>query len=484
MNPTNKTVVLTSLAVITFNIQAQSHQKQMHPNLVIIISDQFRGQALDDLGLEKTHTPNLDHLASEGVNFTNASSCYPLSSPARAMLMTGMYPFSNHVVGNCNSKDTPYGVELSQDAVCWSDILKQQGYSTGYIGKWHLDAPHKPYVNTSNNKGKVAWNEWCSPNRRHGFEYWMAYGTYDNHLHPMYWATNTPRDSFFYVNEWEPQYDADKAIDYINNKNNVREQGSPFALVISMNPPHTAYSQVPDKYINIYKNDNVETLINQPDIPIKGTKWGNFYRENIIDYYACIAGVDEQIGRIISALKKKHLFHNTIVVFVSDHGDCIGMHGEEAKNNPYEESMRTPLIITYPKEIKPRIDHTLLIGMQDLYPTVLSLMGFEHLIPSTVQTNNLAKAVKGEKQKLPTFMPYYQIAAADSSTGWRGIRTLRYTLAIEFKHGKRIKTLLFDRKKDPFEMNNLDNDNILLEQQTKILKKWLTQQKDPLRNSL
>lgn len=159
--------------------------------------------------------------ASEGVLFTNAVSSYPVSSPARAMLMTGMYPLHNKVTGNCNSQTAPYGVELPQEARCWSDVLKDMNYRTGYIGKWHLDSPYKPYVDTYNNRGKVAWNEWCPPERRHGFEYWTAYGTYDYHLKPMYWDTTAPRDSFYYVNQWGPAYEADKAIEYIQTQKRI-----------------------------------------------------------------------------------------------------------------------------------------------------------------------------------------------------------------------------------------------------------------------
>ena len=112
---------------------------------------------------ENPKTPCLIIWLPEGVLFTNAVSSYPVSSPARAMLMTGMYPLHNKVVGNCNSQTAPYGVELPQEARCWSDVLKDMDYRTGYIGKWHLDSPYKPYVDTYNNHGKVAWNEWCPP---------------------------------------------------------------------------------------------------------------------------------------------------------------------------------------------------------------------------------------------------------------------------------------------------------------------------------
>lgn len=189
--------------VLPFSACSRSESKPSRPNLVFIMADQFRGDAMGCMGKEPVQTPNLDRLASEGILFTDAVSSYPVSSPARAMLMTGMYPAANGVTGNCNSQNTPYGVELSEEAVCWSDVLKEEGYRTAYIGKWHLDAPYRPYVDTYNNKGEVAWNEWCPPERRHGFDKWIAYGTYDNHLKPMYWDTKSGREEFYYVNQWD-----------------------------------------------------------------------------------------------------------------------------------------------------------------------------------------------------------------------------------------------------------------------------------------
>ena len=123
----------------TFVVPILPLAAQTPPNLVFIMADQYRGDALGCLGREPVKTPCLDNLASEGVLFTNAVSSYPVSSPARAMLMTGMYPLHNKVVGNCNSQTAPYGVELPQEARCWSDVLKDMDYRTGYIGKWHLD---------------------------------------------------------------------------------------------------------------------------------------------------------------------------------------------------------------------------------------------------------------------------------------------------------------------------------------------------------
>ena len=130
----------------------------------------------------------------------------------------------------------------------------------------------------------------------------------------MYWNTTAPRDSFYYVNQWGPEYEASKAIEYINGQ---KDQKQPFALVVSMNPPHTGYELVPDRYKEIYKDLDVEALCKgRPDIPAKGTEMGDYFRNNIRNYYACITGVDENVGRIIEALKQNNLFDNTIVVFL------------------------------------------------------------------------------------------------------------------------------------------------------------------------
>ena len=449
---------------------------QTSPNLVFIMADQYRGDALGCLGKEPVKTPCLDHLASEGVLFTNAVSSYPVSSPARAMLMTGMYPLHNKVTGNCNSQTAPYGVELPQEARCWSDVLKDMNYRTGYIGKWHLDSPYKPYVDTYNNRGKVAWNEWCPPERRHGFEYWTAYGTYDYHLKPMYWDTTAPRDSFYYVNQWGPAYEADKAIEYIQTQ---KENKQPFALVVSMNPPHTGYELVPDKYKALYKDIDVEALCaHRPDIPAKGTEMGNYFRNNIRNYYACITGVDEQVGRIIETLKSNGLFENTIIVFTSDHGICMGAHNNAGKDIFYEESMRIPMIISWPAKIKPRKDDHLMIAFADLYPSLLSLMGFQKEIPETVQTFDLSRHILG-KSKKEVVQPYYYVQFDNHATGYRGLRTSTHTFAVHATNGKIDETVLYDRTKDPYQMDNIAGQSPrLVRQFNKQLKAWLLHTND------
>lgn len=450
------------------------------PNVVIILVDQWRGQALGYLGKEKVKTPNIDAFARESLTVGQMVANNPVCSPSRAMLFTGTYSFKNKVYANVNSGSAPYGVELPREIVCWSDVLKAGGYANGYIGKWHLDSPRKPYIPTANNTEKLAWNEWTPPAKRHGFDYWYAYGTYDYHLRPMYWDTKDPRDSFHYVNQWGPEHEADKAIDFFDNKNKVRKDKAPFSLVVSINPPHSPYDMVPEKYTVLYQNISLESLLHDPNIPPAGTPMGEEYRKNIKNYYANMTGVDDQIGRIIRSLKDKKLLENTIVVITADHGNCLGKHDEVSKNNIYEESLRVPFIIYWKGKIMPGIDNKLLLSMPDIYPTLLDLTGNKNSIPSSVDGKSYASYLLNRKGSIPTeqFIMGGIAYSKPNSSGFRGLRTDRYKLAYERK-GDHVIGYLFDLKNDPFELDNQYDRN--REQVKKLrpkLEEWLQKTND------
>lgn len=455
-------------------------QKHNPPNVLLIICDQWRGQALGFEGKEPVQTPNLDAFSKQSFVAEQMVGNYPLCSPSRAMLFTGQYPMKNHVYGNVNSNTAPFGVELQTDAVCWSDVLKANGYYNGYIGKLHLDSPHKPFVPTSNNKGKVAWNEWTPPNRRHGFDYWYSYGTYDEHLKPMYWSTDASRDSFHYVDEWEPERDVNKALAFLENKHDERDGDKPFSLVVSINPPHSVYTQVPQKYYDIYKDVPLESLVKDPDIPPAGTKWGDFYRNYIKYYYAAITGVDDQIGRLLKGLAKLHLSDNTIVLFMADHGDCLGRHDEESKNNMYEESLHIPFMVRWPGHIIPRYDSVFLGSMPDVYPSLLTLLGLQNKIPPSIDGKSYASYWLNGKGEMPVEQYILgTISGSDPASGFRGIRNTSYKLAYVKKKGAPT-VYLFDLKKDPFELNNIAAQQPeVLQSMKQSLLKWLQKTNDP-----
>ena len=437
--------------------------KTDHPNLVLVFPDQMRGQALGFLNEDPVLTPNLDGFARESLVLPEAVATYPVCSPFRAMLMTGKYPHSNRVIGNCTSKNAPHGCELQTTDTCWSDILSTQGYDMSYIGKWHLDSPRAPYIDCANNDGDVKWNEWCPPERRHGFAHWYSYGTYDTHTRPMYWSTNAGREQFHYVDQWGPIHEADLAVDYIHNVNNTqRDPANPFALVVSMNPPHMPYDLVPPHYADRYKEGDIEDWCKRPNVPPAGTQWGEYYRRNIRNYFGMVTGVDEQFGRILGALESTGLSDNTIVLFTSDHGNCLGMHNLISKNNHYEESMRIPFLIRWPGKIAPRTDD-LLLSAPDIYPTLMQLMGYAEDIPPEVEGTGYGSLFAGETGiGRPSSQLYTRIEVEAPAYGARGVRTHAHTLAIDLLPEKQPVIQLYDNIGDPCQLTDIAADSPLL----------------------
>ena len=427
---------------------------QERPNLVYVFADQMRGSAMGFLGEEPVLTPNLDRLAEQSIVFTEAASNYPVCSPYRAMLMTGQFSPRNGVISNCLSRTAPYGVELKKESRCWSDVLADNGYSLGYIGKWHLEAPYEPYIDCANNRGKQKWNEWTPPDRRHGFSYWYGYNTYDFHMRPLYWDTDAGREGFHYVDKWGPEHEADLAIEFLEDQcGQRRDPQKPFALVVSMNPPHTPYNQHPERYIKPYEQMTDDVLCRRPNIPAADTRWGKHYREQIRHYYAMITGVDEQVGRIVAALDRLGMADNTLFVFTSDHGNCLGIHNHNTKNVPEEESMQIPLLVRLPGKLKPRRED-LLISVPDMYPTMLGLLGLAKEIPPEIDGTDYASLLLTGQGDRPSSQPYINITVEEPSRGRRGVRTDRYTLIIDHLPNQEEHVILYDRKTDPYQLEN------------------------------
>lgn len=170
------------------------------------------------------------------------------------------------------------------------------------------------------------------------------------------------------MNQWGPEYEADLAIQYLDS---IKGSDQPFAMMVSMNPPHTGYELVPDNYKELYKGLNVDSVVaTMPHLRNADQKYVDYFKKSLPDYYACISGVDEQFGRIIEALKRNGMFDHTIVVFVSDHGDSMGMHENIGKNIFYEEAMRVPFMISWGDKLSPRVDQDLLLSVEDFCPTI------------------------------------------------------------------------------------------------------------------
>jgi arylsulfatase A-like enzyme len=179
-----------------------------------------------------------------------------------------------------------------------------------------------------------------------------------------------------------------------------------------------------------------------------------------------VTGVDEQFGRILEALREAGLDKNTIVIFTSDHGDCLGKHGQISKSNPYEESMHVPFIIRWPGKIRPGKDD-LLLSVPDIYPTLMGLLGLDNEVPPGTEGTGYAALLTGKGSCPRPSSQFYFMTGEDLypsqpeqkepnlAYGERGVRTVRYTLSIRHSAGSPPDTLLFDRVADPMEMVNL-----------------------------
>lgn len=448
---------------------------QEFPNVIYVFPDQFRNQALAFWGQDgfkehvnwvndPVHTPNLDRFARESVVLSSAMSNCPLSSPHRGMLLTGMYPNRSGVPLNCNS-ERPIS-SLREDAECISDVFSQAGYDCAYFGKLHADFPTP---NDPENPGHYvedrvpAWDAYTPAERRHGFNYWYSYGTFDVHKDPHYWDTNGKKHE---PKEWSPLHEAAQVVKYLRNEQGERDGKKPFFMMVGMNPPHSPYRSLEDceeEDFNLYKNVPLEKLLVRPNAGLKMEK-----AESARYYFASVTGVDRAFGQILAALKELNLDKNTIVIFASDHGETMcSQWTDDPKNSPYAESMNIPFLVRYPEVLKPRVDD-MMMSTPDIMPTVLGLCGLEDRIPQEVQGRNLAplffngnvrmmrpdaalyiQNLNGDKDKDGMVRSYFPSA--------RGIKTKDYTLAIfiDKKTGKIKNTMLYHDAVDPYQLKNL-----------------------------
>lgn len=446
-------------------------QTNEHPNVIYVFPDQFRNHAMQfwsekgfkehvNFKADPVHTPNLNKFARESVVLSSAQSNCPVSSPHRGMLLTGMYPDKSGVTLNCNS-NRPVS-SLRKDVTTISDVYSQNGYQCAYIGKYHADYPTP---NNPQNPGTYveeripAWDAYTPKEKRHGFDYWYSYGTFDVHKSPHYWDTDGNRHE---IKEWSPKHEADKVIEYLKES---RDKSKPFFLVWSANPPHGPYQSLKDcmeEDYNLYKDIPTSELLVRPNInpELKDKQASAPY------YFASVTGVDREFGRVLNTLKELGLDKSTIVVFTSDHGETMASHVLDPKNSPYTEAMNVPFIIRYPKKLKHKVS-PLLLSSADIMPTLLSLSGLKEKTPNTVQGRDLSSFLTkrkskeeapsgilylrnsdGEKDKDGKVITYFPVA--------RGIKTEHYTLAITIDRKKQIKDILFfDDMNDPYQMNNL-----------------------------
>src|SRR5690606_30174393 len=254
-------VLLTAMVLLNCKDKTaavvKEDKKQSQPNLLFIFPDQFRNAAIGINNQDPVNTPHLDQLAGEGMIVSNAISSYPLCSPYRGMLMTGLLPYENSILTNSNSRRYKYDNSWQKDDISFSDVLVKNGYDAGYVGKLHLTSP--PPIE---GKDSVIWDAYTPKEFRHGFNFWYAYGTFDEHNNPHYWINDAKEDEVTQINEWSAKHEADVIIDYLKNPSEeTRSRNKTFALFWSVNPPHPSYQYVPVEYLEDYKDKSLSDLL-------------------------------------------------------------------------------------------------------------------------------------------------------------------------------------------------------------------------------
>jgi len=414
---------VTAILVVAAASSAVAAVTADAPNILFVFADQWRADAMGYAGDPNVKTPNLDRLAEQAFNFTHAISGCPVCCPYRATMMTGRRPLSHGVFLN--------DVQLLDEEVTIAEVLSARGYRTGYIGKWHLDGHGR--------------SSYIPPERRQGFEYFKALECTHNYNRSQFYEDDDSTKK-----QWEG-YDAEAhtadAVEYLR-----RHAGKerPFLLMLSWGPPHNPYQTAPDRFRAMYKPEAVRLRRNVP------AAQADVARQELAGYYAHCTALDECVGRLWQTLQELKFDRNTIFVFTSDHGDMLHSQGEFRKQRPWDESIRVPLLIHYPRllgEEGKSLDG--LINSEDLMPTLLGLAGVP--IPASVEGKDFSRYMQGgedpaEGATLITCpSPFGEWTRAHGGREYRGVRTQRYTYVCTLDG----PWLLYDNQADPQQLDNL-----------------------------
>ena len=442
------------------------------PNIIFIMTDDHASHALSCYGSKINVTGSLDRLAKEGMLFNNCFCTNSICAPSRAVILTGKHSHINGVTDNRKNFDG------SQQT--FPKLLQQAGYQTAMIGKWHLKTDPT------------------------GFDYWsvlIGQGPYYNP--PM----KTPDGTVKYTG-----YTTDiitlLALDWLQHK---RDKDKPFCLMYQHKAPHrnwqpgpehlTMYDDVtipePDTLFDDYsgrgraakeQDMSIEKTMNKSDLKLVAPKnltakqkkqWdaayepkneafreANLQGKDLVrwkyqrymkDYLRCVASVDDNVGDLLEYLDESGLAENTVVVYTSDQGFYLGDHGWFDKRFMYEESLRMPFLVRYPKEIKAGSVNDDLVQNLDFAATFLDFAGIDK--PGDMQGRSLRPLLRGKTPKRwrkSIYYHYHEYPAVHSVKRHYGVRTERYKL-MHFYHDID-EWELYDLRKDPDELKNVCND--------------------------
>lgn len=434
------------------------------PNVLFIISDDHRHDAIHTFGNQALKTPVFDQLAEEGVSFTQThimgGNTGAVCMPSRASVNSGVNVFR---AGGDH--------EINPELSLMPETFKKHGYETYAIGKWH--------------------NDFSSFNRSFTGGANIFFGGMSDHdkvpVHQFHEDGVYNKETMTYGDKHSSELFADTAIDFIENHN----RDKPFFLYVANTAPHDPRT-APKAYHDMYDPDNIDlppNFVPEPpfdngEMDVRDEHLGAMprteeeTRKHISDYYAIISHLDAQTGRILESLERTGQLENTIIVYTADHGLAVGQHGLLGKQNMYDHSIRIPLMMRGPGlPAGKRIDR--LTYQIDIFPTLCSLIGID--IPETVEGVSQRPLIKGEAQSTRDYI--YSVYRDIQRT----VKTERYKLIRYYHQADRQEgtdhVQLFDLKSDPWEMDNLIDDpnyQSIKQQLASALIDWQKRVGDPL----
>lgn len=394
------------------------------PNIVFVLTDDQRFDAMSCAGHPWLKTPNMDRLAREGVRFSNAFVTTSLCSPSRASFLTGCYAHKHKVVGN--HKRAP-----DKSCPTFAQVLQKGGYETAFIGKWHMGTDDKP---------------------RPGFDHWISFKGQGKYTGGQF-NTNGKRSK---AKKYITDELTDHAIEFVR-----KSRKKPFMLYLSHKAVHAPFTP-PKRHAGLYGDKPIPAGSDPNERLDDKVKWGRKkpkgWLKNIRDYMRALTTVDEQLGRLLKTLEEQKILDDTVIVFAGDNGYFFGEHGGLwDKRAAYEPSIRVPLLMRYPKIAKAGTvcdDLTLNI---DLAPTLLELAGAK--APTSVQGLSWVGTLKGKSKGRESFLYEYFHEKGDrfKRPSVLAVRTKQWKY-ITYPSVKGGVVELYDLKQDPGELRNLAPD--------------------------
>ncbi len=404
------------------------------PNLIIMMTDDQRADAMSCAGNTILHTPGMDRLASEGIRFRNMFVTNSLCAPSRATLLTGQYSHTHGVIDN-------KGRQIRDDQKLLPDYLREAGYEVAFCGKSHV-------------KGALRDRQW---------DYYFGYQGQGRYIDPII-AEGTGGEDKTYGGYMDDVVTG-RAIEFLTFR---RNKDKPFCLFLWFKAPHRSWVRA-RRHLDLYNGVKIpkpETfdhdLYGYPGKPNAfaeaDNKIGKHHDVRTLEefaknYYAVLKAVDENVGYVLHTLDDQNLTDNTAVFYTSDNGFFLGEWRAYDKRLMHEPSIRVPMLVRYPGMVDPGSLSDKMILNVDIAPTVLDLAGVE--VPELMHGRSFAPLLRGEdvEWRKDWLYEYYEFPAVHSVRKNRGVRTDRYKYIHYFEEPQEYE--LYDLQEDPGELNNL-----------------------------